>query len=78
MKQIKEELRINKQLKGFIEILDQKVGYLYINKNSIKSYRSIGEDRFLIITDEERYCLTEEEFYKFLSKMNTIEKLQCF
>lgn len=78
MKQIKEELRINKQLKGFIEILDQKGYYVYINVNSIKSYRKRDEDRVLIKTNEETYCLTEEEFYKVLSKMNTIEKLEGF
>lgn len=78
MKYINEKTRINKQLKGFIEILDQKGNYAYINKNTIKSYRSNGENKFLIITDDEKYCLTEEEFYKFLSKMNTIEKLEEF
>lgn len=78
MKYIHEESRINKQLKGFIEVLDQRGYYVYININSIKYYRKNVEDRFLIITDEEKYCLTEEEFYKVLSKMNTIEKLEGF
>lgn len=78
MKYIHEESRINKQLKGFIEVLDQYGYYVYININSIKYYRKNVEDRFLIITDEEKYCLTEEEFYKVLSKMNTIEKLEGF
>ena len=78
MKYIYEESRINKQLKGFIEVLDQRGYYVYININSIKYYRKNIEDRFLIITDEETYCLTEEEFYKVLSKMNTIEKLEGF
>ncbi len=78
MKQIKEESRINKQLKGFIELLDQRGYYIYIKVNSIKSYRKKDEDRVLIKTDEETYCLTEEEFYKVLSKMNTIEKLEGF
>lgn len=78
MKQIKEESRINKQLKGFIEILDQHGYYVYIHVNSIKYYRKRDEDKFFIQTDDERYCLTEEEFYKVLSKMNTIEKLEGF
>tara|TARA_Y100000034_G_C6819943_1_gene369163 strand:- start:310 stop:540 length:231 start_codon:yes stop_codon:yes gene_type:complete len=70
--EIKEETRIEENINGFIELLCRNGRYVYINKNSIKSYSKITDSKFLIETDKNQYYLDEEQFNKFYLSMTDV------